>query len=405
MGSLRIIIVGAGIGGLTAALALRRAGFDPLVCEQTSKILPVGAGIQISPNAARLLIGLGLGDALSRVCLIPTALETKDWRSGRTIFSIPMGPRSIDAYGAPYWHVHRADLHAILLHAVGSEGIRLGVRCTDFTQEENGVRVDVDGGGSVHGDVLIGADGIHSVVRTIAFGPERPRFSGNMAFRGLIPAAKAHALGIERKATVWWGPGKHVVHYFVSSGEQLNFVAVVPASTWREESWLIEGTRDEVVADLKGWHPTVQALIGGLDRVHKQALYDRDPLARWSQGRVTLLGDAAHAMLPFQAQGAAQAIEDALVLTRCLSKNAADPKAALLDYERIRLPRTSRVQEVSRRNEKLFHLRPGALALARDTAFRAVARFRPQALTGAMDWLFEHDALAESANKPRTDRR
>jgi salicylate hydroxylase len=396
MGRLRIFIVGGGIGGLSAALSLQRAGFDPIVFEQARGLGPVGGGIQISPNAARVLIHLGLGGGLSDLAVIPAAIESRSFRSGRPILSLPMGERSADVYGAPYYHVHRADLHALLVEAIRPGSLRLSARCTGFIQDSGGVRVDFEDGTSEHGDVLIGADGIHSAVRAAAFGPEAPRFSGAVAYRGLIPAERIEHLSIERKATVWWGPGRHFVHYFVSRGRSLNFVAIVPSQTSHVESWSTEGSRDELLAEFKGWHPTVQALTRSTDRVHKLALYDRDPLPRWSVGRVTLLGDAAHAMLPFQAQGAAQGIEDAIALARCLSRHTADPPAAFEEYERRRKPRTSRVQEEARRNGKLFHIASPTLVLIRDTLFRTLGRFRPEALAGMHSWLFGHDALAES---------
>lgn len=395
----RIIIVGAGIAGLSAALALQRAGFEPVVYEQARAFRPVGAGIQISPNAARVLIHLGLGGGLAEIAIIPGALESKSWRSGRRIFAVPMGERSAEVHGAPYYHVHRADLLALLTEAVGPAAIHLSARCTGFVAEGDGVRVDFEDGTSARADALIGADGIHSVVRTTAFGPEEPRFSGNVAFRGLIPAERlaelVSARAIERNATVWWGPGRHFVHYFVSRGQSLNFVAVVPSQTARVESWSSEGSRDELLAEFEGWHPTVQGLIRRAERIHRLALYDRDPLPRWTAGRVTLLGDAAHPMLPFQAQGAAQGIEDAVVLARCLSRAAGDPRVAFAAYERQRRPRTDRVQEVSRRNGKLFHMASPPLVLLRDTLFRTLVRVRPEVLAGMQRWLFDFDALAE----------
>jgi salicylate hydroxylase len=393
-GARRVLIAGGGIGGLTAALALRRAGFEPLVFEQAQALQPVGAGIQLSPNATRALIQLGCGNDLRASASSPQALEARSWRSGRRIFSTPLGERCVAEYGAPYYHIHRADLHAVLLRALGPDGLRLSARCTGFVEEDEGVRVDFEDGSHERGDLLIGADGIRSVTREAAFGPEQPRFSGNVAFRAVIPASQLEHLPLERNTTAWWGPGRHFVHYFISGGSQLNCIAVVPSQAWRVESWSTEGTREELLAEFEGWHPLIQAVIGATGRVFKWALYDRDPLPRWSLGRFTLLGDAAHPMLPFQAQGAAQAIEDAVVLAGCLSRHAEQPRVALELYERIRGPRTRRVQEVSRSNAELFHLSRSSKVLWRDARLRLLERHWPEKLAQRMDWLFAHDAGA-----------
>jgi salicylate hydroxylase len=392
----RILIAGGGIGGLTAALALRRAGFEPRVFEQAPYLQPVGAGIQLSPNATRALIQLGCGEGLRDVAVAPAVMEARSWHTGWRIFSMPLGERCLQDYGAPYYHVHRADLHSVLLKALGPEPLRLDARCTGFVEEDGGVRVDFEDGSSEWGDVLIGADGIHSAIRTATFGPEQPRFSGHVAFRAVLPAERIQGLRLQRNLTAWWGPGRHFVHYFISGGRQLNYVAVVPSETWNLESWSSEGSQEELLSEFRGWHPLLQELIRATGRVFKWALYDRDPLPRWSRGRITLLGDAAHPMLPFQAQGGAQAIEDAMVLTRCLSRHAGKPQEALEEYERLRKPRTSRVQSVSRSNARLFHLARPLQVLERNTRLRLTHRFRPGVLAHRMDWLYEHDALAEA---------
>ncbi|WNG18532.1 FAD-dependent monooxygenase [Cystobacter fuscus] len=392
----RILIAGGGIGGLAAALALQRAGFEPRVFEQAPRLQPVGAGIQLSPNATRTLVQLGCGEALRDVAVAPGSLHVKSWRTGRNIFSTPLGTRCLQDYGAPYYHVHRADLHAVLLKELGPEPLHLGARCTGFVEEEGGVRVELEDGSHAWGDMLIGADGIHSSIRTAAFGPEQPRFSGYMAFRAVLPAERIQGLRLQRDLTSWWGPGRHFVHYFISGGRQLNYVAVVPTRTWHLESWSVEGSREELLSEFQGWHPVLQELIRATDRVFKWALYDRDPLPRWSRGRVTLLGDAAHPMLPFQAQGGAQAIEDAVVLTSCLTRHAGRPQEALEEYERLRKPRTHQVQMTSRGSAQLFHLDRPLQVLKRNTRLRLTQRFRPDVLAHRMDWLYEHDALAEA---------
>ncbi len=391
----RILIAGGGIGGLAVALALRRAGFEPRVFEQAPCLQPIGAGIQLSPNATRALVRLGCGEALRGVAVAPAALQVRSWRTGWRIFSMPLGERCLQDYGAPYYHVHRADLHEVLLKALGPEPLHLGARCTGFVEEDGGVCVELDNGTREWGDVLIGADGVHSAIRTAAFGSEQPRFSGYVAFRAVLPAERIQGLRLKRDLTSWWGPGRHFVHYFISGGRQLNCVAVVPSETWHVESWSAEGTREEFLSQFRGWHPLLQELIRATDRVFKWALYDRDPLPRWSSGRVTLLGDAAHPMLPFQAQGGAQAIEDAVVLANCLSRQAGRPREALEEYERLRKPRASRVQMASRGSAQMYHLARPLQVLERNTRLRLTHRFRPEVLAHRMDWLYEHDALAE----------
>lgn len=388
---LRVIIIGGGIGGLTAAIALRRAGMEATVFEQAVSLQRVGAGIQLSPNATRILERLGLGEQLRAIGRRPRALVTKDWRSGQTIFAIPMGERSLEAYGAPYYHVHRADLMAMLVEAAGPDTLRLGLRCTGLAQS-GGVQASFPDGTVTSGQVLIGADGIHSFIRQDTFGRDEPRFSGCVAWRGTVPIDRLEGVEAAPDATVWWGPGRHFVHYRISGGREVNFVAVVPAAQG-EESWLTEGSRDELLEEFQGWHPAVRHIIEAAERHHRSALYDRAPLPRWVRGNVALLGDAAHAMLPFQAQGAAQGIEDAMALCRCLAQYLDNPGNALLLYERLRRPRASRVQRASRANGRLFHLAP-PLAGARDAIFRATARFAPSALARGQDWLYGYDVDA-----------
>lgn len=394
MGTRRCIVIGGGIGGLTVALALRQLGFTPRVFEQARQAEPLGAGIQLSPNATRILLHLGLGPALRSVAVVPQALESRSFRSGQQIFAMPIGDRCAEVYGAPYYLALRSDLHAALAQAVGPQGYELGSRCTGFSQDGTGVRVELADGRTETGDLLIGADGLHSTVRTLLFGAQEPRFSGQVAFRGLIPAERVAGLALPRNTTVWWGPGRHFVHYFVASGRILNFVAVGPCQQSSPESWSVQGSRQELLGDYAGWHPTVQAVIAAAEPVYKWALHDREPLSRWGSGRVTLLGDAAHPMLPFQAQGAAQAIEDAMVLARCLARDGAEIPRAIAAYEQLRQPRTRHLQAASRKNERLFHLTAWPLVQLRDRAFRAFLRFKPEVLARWQGRIFEYDALS-----------
>jgi salicylate hydroxylase len=388
---MQAIVVGAGIGGLTAALALRAAGLDVTVYEQADALREVGAGIQLAPNATRLLHRLGLAAARARVGVRPDAIEHRRWQDGRVLLRQPLGETCERTFGAPYYHLYRPDLLEVLAGALPAGVVRLGHRCAGIAQDANAVTLTFDGGVTARADVAIGADGIHSTIRSLLLGPESPRFSGSIAYRGLVPAGRLAPLELPRCSHGWLGPGRHFVHYYVGAGARLvNFVAIVPAGDWRVESWSATGEVADAVAEFEGWHPTVRAIIGAAERTHRWALYDREPLATWSAGRVTLLGDAAHAMLPFMAQGACQAVEDAVVLAACLS--AAEPEAvggALRRYETIRKPRVWEVQRASYRNATTYHLPDGDGQRERDAAWAASASRGPYAERG---WLFAHDA-------------
>jgi salicylate hydroxylase len=390
MKRLHAIVIGAGIGGLAAAIAMRRAGLDVSVYEQAAAIGEVGAGIQISPNASRLLQRYGLGDAMARVAVRPAAIVHRRWQDGRELSRQPLGDSIESRYGAPYYHFHRADLIGLLAQAFGSETLALGHRLTRVGEDGHGIAAHFDNGVVVHGDLLIGADGIHSKVREHLFGRERPRFSGNVAYRGLAPVERVAHLGLAHEATNWVGPGGHFVHYFVGGGRFLNFVAVTEQGDWTREGWSDRGSVADAVRSYAGWHPQIAAILQAVDETFKWALFDRDPLARWSRGRVVLLGDACHPMLPYMAQGAAQAIEDGAMLAACLRDVApSDIEAALDAYAAKRQPRTAWVQQAARANSVTFHLRDGPEQIARDQLYRERGgRGGPQ----VVDRLFGYDA-------------
>ncbi|MGE0621415.1 MAG: FAD-dependent monooxygenase [Pseudomonadales bacterium] len=384
----RVLIVGGGIGGLAAALSLAARGIEVQVFEQAPTFSEVGAGIQLSPNCSRVLHGLGLAEALAAVAFLPEGTEMRQWRTGRLITRTPLGEVVRDRYGAPYYHVHRADLMTVLAGAAAAEPrIRLhpGVRIEAVGQDPESVRVTASGE-TFTGTVLLGADGIRSLVRETLFGSEAPTFTGNVAWRALVPADRLTDGLIRPVTTVWWGPHKHFVHYYVRRGELVNCVCVVEKRGWEVESWTERGERRELEADFAGWHPTIGTLIGAMDSqtCFKWALFDRPPMARWGQGRVTLLGDACHPTLPFMAQGAAMAIEDGAVLARCVAAGG-DIVGSLARYEDLRRDRTARIQQGSRRNARVFHL-SGIPALLRN---RAAGR----AGAGVTDWLYRYDAL------------
>ena len=390
MDAQHILVSGAGIGGLTAALCLAQAGHRVEVFEQSAILAEVGAGIQLSANGMRVLHHLGLLPRIAALSFLPEGVEMRDWRSGQLIASTTLGAEAQTRFGFPYFHIHRADLISVLLQGVRENAniqLHIGSAVEDFSQTESQVSVTVSNQTQV-ADLLVGADGIHSQVRTALFGAEAPTFTGNVAWRGLVPASLLPQDLVRPVTTAWWGPGKHFVHYFVRQGELVNCVCVVEKSGWDTESWTARGDLQELQADFAGWHGTIQTLIEHMDpqACYKWALFDRSPMPQWGRGRVTLLGDACHPTLPFMAQGAVMAIEDGAVLAQCLA--AEDSVAAALGrYENIRRKRTAAIQRGSRRNARVFHL-DGLQARLRNSA----AKFASSALT---EGIYSHNVFAE----------
>jgi len=362
------------------------------VFEQASELREVGAGVQISPNATRILHRLGLEEPLRRFAVRPRERVIRRWDDGRVIARQPLADACERNFGAPYYHFHRAELLDVLSAAVPDSMLHLDHRCVGLTQHGDRVEVQFHNGATADADIVVAADGVHSTVREAILGPELPRFSGHVAYRGLVPAARVAHLGIEVVASSWWGPNHHFVHYFVGAGAPyLNWVAVTPGE-WRIESWTAKGEVADALKEFEGWHPQVRAIIGSVDATNRWALYDRDPLPRWTVGRVTLMGDAAHAMLPYMAQGAVQAIEDAAVLAKCLERaDVHHAGAALQRYEQTRKSRASRCQEGSRRNGIMYHLADGEDQRNRD-ANLASATTAPLPQNA---WLYGHDVEAE----------
>jgi salicylate hydroxylase len=360
----------------------------------------VGAGIQISPNATRILHRLGLADALRGVAVRPGAIDVRRWSDGRVLSRQPLGDAAEAAFGAPYYHVHRADLLSVLSGALPPERVHTGKLCLNVAASDGGAEASFEDGTCVTADLIIGADGVHSRVRRSIFNTEKARFSGNVAYRGLVPLERVASLDLERNVTVWIGPGKHFVHYFVSGGRLVNFVAVIEESSWTRESWSDRGDIADALAAYEGWHPQVRAILGAVGEVFRWALLDRPPLDPWSHGRVTLMGDACHPMLPFMAQGAAQAIEDAATLAICLKDvvHSRIPEA-LQRYEALRRPRTTKVQEISLANATTFHLPDGPKQQERDAQMSARSAGRANSIA----WLYGHDAEAIETNSDALD--
>jgi salicylate hydroxylase len=387
--AMRVLIAGAGIGGLTAALALRQAGFDAHVYEQASVLREIGAGVAISPNAVKVLHRLGLTEALRTVGVVSHSMDSRDWESGALLGRVPLAEAAVKRWGAPFYHLHRADLHDALRVALGDPHITLGARCVAVKQHDNGVTAGFADGRAARGELLIGADGIHSVVREHVAGPDRPIWSRQISWRGLAPATVGHEVGLEVRHHSFWGPRTQFVCFYVSAGRLVNWVGNTQSDDdWHEESWSARGDRDEVLRLFAGWHPEVRALIAGTEQVFKWALFDRPPLETWTRGRVTLLGDAAHPMLPYMAQGASQSIEDAFVLASYLAADRDDPQSAIEVYAARRRERTDAVQAASREASRVVRLTDPEEVQARNARLAD----SPEAPIERFDWIWSYDA-------------
>lgn len=343
-----IAIVGAGIGGLALAGLLSRRGGKVRVYEQAKEFQRIGAGIQMSPNAMRVLAALDLEAHLKRVAFSPRTWTARAWDSGEHLGQLDFADAEM-RYGAPYLLLHRGDLHAALHSAVPREMIGFDKALVELEPGGAGVTLRFADGSSATADAVVGADGVHSKVREILLGAERPRFTGRVAHRTVFPTALMGGFTLDT-CTKWWGPDRHIVVYPVTANRDATyFVTSVPDPDWDVESWSAEGDMAEVRRAFAGFHPDVQRVLAACQRVHKWALFERDPLPRWSRGPVTLLGDACHPMMPYMAQGGASALEDAAILARCLDAMS-DPEDAFLSYEAMRLQRTARLQMTSREN-------------------------------------------------------
>jgi salicylate hydroxylase len=392
----KIVVIGAGIGGLAAALALLRRGIDVEVYEQAGELTEVGAGVQMSANGSRVLYALGLEQALAHVQVTPSRRVIRHWSTGETWDWFALGVASAQRYGTPHLMLHRGDLHGILAAAVQvlkPDAIRTARRCVATTQTADRAEVRFADGSGVAADIVIGADGIHSQVRADLFGADRPQFTGCVAWRGLVAMNRLPPRLAQMVGTNWFGPRGHVLHYPVRRGELMNFVGFVERDDWQVESWSAAGTAEELADDFGGWHADVHAMIRALDTPFRWALMVRDPMARWSRGRIALLGDACHPTLPFLGQGAVMAIEDGYVLAACLAKYADDPAAAFARYEAIRCERTATV--VRKSHEMRGQAFSPALAEANPQDAMATARDWQQVRAKErLEWLYAYDATA-----------
>ena len=390
--SKKVIVIGAGLGGLTAAAALHRRGFEVTVLEQAAQLGEIGAGVQVGPNAMKVLRALGLERRAAEIGDEPEAHVVRNWKTAEVLARTPYKGALREAFGADYCCYHRADLHELLRSAVPKELIKLSARCAGVREEGAKAYVDLTDGQVLEADAVIGADGIHSVVRASLFGQSSPRFTGNACWRGMTPADALPPELITSDMTVWTGPGASVVHYYIRGGALVNWIAAFESDSWAEESWTAQGTREEAVNRFADWHPTVVSLLSKSNQYLKWGLFDRDPLPQWSRGRITLMGDACHPMLPYLAQGACMALEDGYAVAHALDRGGDDVAGALLAYEEARRARTAKVQLLARERSVEQHLRDEAAMRARDERF---ARIRAEAGSGkhayGIEWIYEHD--------------
>jgi salicylate hydroxylase len=391
-----IFVAGAGIGGLTASLALAAQGFRVVVLEKAPRLEEAGAGLQLSPNASRVLIGLGLQDRLAARAVVPDAVSLMSAQRGGEVARLPLGEAATLAAGAPYWVVHRADLQAALHAQVSANPdieLRLGCQFEDVVPHAKGLTVVQRSGMTRQQEVamaLIGADGIWSAVRNHIFPEVQPQFSGLIAWRGTLDATQLPREYTSRRVQLWMGPEAHLVAYPISAAQQINVVAVVPG-TWNRPGWSAPGETTEIKNAFASarWPGSARMMIGAVDGWRKWALFTVPDGGAWTDGPIALLGDAAHAMLPFAAQGAGMAIEDAAVLAKCLGESAGETGAgtaeALKRYAKLRRARVRRVQRMARRNGTIYHL-AGPMALARDLAIKGLGARR---MLARQNWIYD----------------
>lgn len=364
---LNVAIIGAGMGGLTAAASLARAGIEVNVYEQAEKFTRIGSGIQMSPNAMKVLRAIGLEDRLRDIAFRPRHQLSRDWDTGHINLDYPFGDTVEERYGAPYLLMHRGDLHALLASVVPDDRIHRGRKLVGLDHLENGARLTFGDGTTVEADAVIGADGVHSFVRERLFGPQRPTYSGRVAYRTTFPAALLKEPIDD--CTKWWGVDRHIVIYYTTRAkDEVYFVTSVPEPDWTVESWSLKASTEELRAAFVGFHPIVTDVLAVCPEVNKWAIFERDPMERWVQNNVVLIGDACHPMTPYMAQGAATSMEDAAVLARCLEGVGPDGvNAAFETFAGARMERTARIQLVSHQNVWLHR-------------------------SGNTDWVFGYDA-------------
>lgn len=393
---MKALIVGGGVGGLASAIALAQRGHEVTVLEQAPELTEIGAGLQIAPNGWRVLDALGVTPLIRATLFEPEQIEMRMGVSGRQVFGLPMKGYAQQRWGAPYVHIHRADLVDALaarLRQLAPDAIQTEVSVTGYAQSNDGVTLACADGLDRSGDLVIGADGLHSVIRTQMLGPDAPRYTGNVAWRAVVPVEALGNHAPPRGACIWAGGKRHAVTTRLRAGTMANFVGMVEMPEPSPEGWRVVGQKADAQAAFAGWDPVVMTLIDRADTLNRWALFDRAPLPRWHEGRVVLLGDAAHPMLPSMAQGAVQALEDAWILAAVL--DAGDtPDAAFRRFFDLRIDRTSRIQKGSAANVRLFHRGSMLGRVAVYGPMAIGARMFPNLIHARQDWVFGYDATA-----------
>ena len=396
---MKVVIVGGGIGGLTTALALLHHGIEPIVLERAPQLTEVGAGIQIAANGTIVLRELGLEPALASIATVPARFDYLELSTGRLLYVAPLGKEAEARYGALLYNVHRADLIGLLAKALPSSAIRLGAACESVSQDDEGAYVTLQNGEVIRGDVVIGADGIHSAVRTALRGPEEKQFANILMWRSLIPADRLTGLNLPVAGNNWFGVGRNIVSYWVRN-DLYSVLASVPATEVSRESWTQSGDVAQLRRSFEGSEPTVQKMLEAVDSTFITGMYHRDPIEHWTSGRIALLGDAAHAMVPYLAQGACQSIEDAWVLATCLKNHGpAGVQDALLEYQQRRQPRTTRIQAGARFVVDWAHEPDVARVRQRNGRLKGLSRIDPLA-EASWSFAWGHDILKAATLPP-----
>ncbi len=390
MSTVNILIAGAGIAGLTAAIALQRKGVNVTVLEQASALTDVGAGIQLGPNATRPLMALGLADGLASIGSQPSQGGLRVGTSGHYIMRPDI---ALNTTGFPYYQLHRADLQALLLNKAQALGatIMLNAKLKHFSQCDKHIELVLENGKQLQASALIGADGVHSVVREQLFGDDKPVFTGNVAWRGLVPASK---LPETIEAGIYVGAGRHFVTYPIRQGTLINFVAIEESETWSDESWTQKGSVDELRAAYKGWCKPVSDILANVNESFKWALYTRKPMKAWSKQHVCLIGDACHPTLPNLAAGAAMAIEDAYILAELIAARPTQLEASFNEFYRLRIKRCTAIQNSSRKMADFVHIRSPIEQWLKYTPAAIVARVWPQLAARKVNWTHRYDATS-----------
>ena len=388
---MKVIVVGAGIGGASLALALAKLGIDYQLLDQASEFKEVGAGIQLSPNGVRILEHLGLGESLQKFCPEPDFHKYSVWDTGETVLKTPLKPVR-KTYGHAYYHAHRADLIDALTSRLDQTRLHLNSKVVSVSQDDNSASVVTESGKTYTADIVIGADGIHSLVRELFFKPDAPRESNYVAWRGVIDAEPIAHLNIPISAYVDMGPRLSFVYYFVSGGKKFNWLALGQTNDSKRESWSQTASKDEVINAFDGWYDRPRQIIEATPEIFVTALHDREPLDTWVNGRIALMGDAAHAMLPYHAQGAVQSIEDAWVLARTIEQSSSDANATLKRYESLRFDRANLMVQQSRNAEGWYHVDTPEEIEARNARFRKTNKRLDGGFSAQQHWLYSYDA-------------